>query len=290
MDLPRVISSIPFILICITGALTSYSDIREKKIRNIHLFMTAFPALALYAVSFFTAGSLWQAPLSSAVTATVAGVFFFSINLWRPGDAKLFVTYAFLMPLTGYEQVFALPCVPLFINTFLIGLICFTPVFLWSVLKHPKTLIQAIFMIKDPKNTLIAFMVMISVSWAIPHLLAMTAWHIQPFTRWIIISTLYFLIFRMASYLEEYPQIVIPCVIIGLGLGLRWSPDFYTLEHLTRTVMTLCAYSLGFQLIHNLIRQTRDNKDRVAFAPFLFAGCLASYTPFLGWMLKILHR
>ncbi len=285
-----ITSWVPFVIIFTTGTLTSFLDIRDNKIRNIHLLPVILLSLTLYAVSFLFFGISWDLQITSALTGFLISIIFFINNLWRAGDAKLFTTYALLMPATGYENTFPLPCIPLFINTFLSGLIFLTPLLIWLILTHPKILLKKTFVIKDPVNTLIAFLTMISVSWVIPILLSLEPFHFHPLIQQIIISAIYFLLFRLTSRLEPFPFIVIPTVIIGTLLGLRFSPGFYTIEHISRIITNLCLYSMCSQILHNSLKLSKKSKDRIPFSPFLFAGCLLSYTPFLNWILKILHR
>lgn len=279
-----------FILILNIGILTMFSDLTQRKIKNAHLFLTITVAIIVYTITFIINKTLPTQQLLSTLLAVIISATLYHNKSWRSGDAKLFSTYAFLMPTTEYAAAFPLTCMPLFINTFLLGFLFIMPVFVWIMITSPKSLLQEITIIKRPKNIVIAFLTMLAISWIIPLLLTKNHIHFRPLTQYIVTTTLYYLLFGLTSRLEKFPFIVIPIIITGLYFGIHLSPDFYTLEHISRTITSLCIYSLCSKIIHNFIQINKHNNDRIPFAPFLFTGCLLSYTPFLSWAIKILHK
>ena len=122
---------IPLILI---GVITSYSDIKYGKIKNIHLFLGFLYILSLYFFLFLYSYFVIHQPGNSkylidlAVNGSIAffvGYLLWHFNLWAAGDAKLFFIYSLLIPLEYYSKNFVdyFPSSVLLTDTFLF--ICF---------------------------------------------------------------------------------------------------------------------------------------------------------------------
>ncbi len=282
--------SILFTLIPVIGVLTSFSDIRERKIKNSHLLITSLGALILYTITFATIKTAWLLQLLNAVTGIIIGTSFLINKSWRPGDAKLFIVYALIMPPTGQEHLFLLPCIPLFINTFLLGLCFFTPPLLLTAFRQHKNLIKNFLAIEKPRQKLNAFMATISLSWIIPAVYSSINVPIPLIHHPLIRYLLCFTIWNMAPRLEPYSAFTRAGLLVCLCLGIYVSPESFAIFRIFYLLLMILAYALFFQLLNGIIRSINDPQDRVPFAPFLFLGCLLSYTPFLGWLLKIFHR
>ncbi|MCX5792344.1 MAG: hypothetical protein NTY45_09055 [Elusimicrobia bacterium] len=133
-------------LVC---SATSFSDLREGKIRNKALLAAIAWALTVYvwlSVSRFfipdlTAGIVanslfggsWGRFLlytgMNALSALVCGFLLFHFDLWSAGDAKLFFVLALLLPLKYYFRHYlpVFPAFNLFLNT-----IAAAAVFVWA--------------------------------------------------------------------------------------------------------------------------------------------------------------
>ncbi|MFC1474755.1 prepilin peptidase [bacterium] len=118
------------ILIIFLGIITSYEDIQYSKVRNKLLLLFCFLNTVLLIVDFVNTGpavfhfSIWQIILN-AVCAFLAGYILWKINIWPPGDAKLFAVFSFILPLTYYSES-PLPVFPSFsllINVFAVALV-----------------------------------------------------------------------------------------------------------------------------------------------------------------------
>src|SRR5208337_2339158 len=89
-------------LILIIGLLTTFTDLKSKKIYNQHL---AIGAVAGLAAGAYTAVFGHEDVLYHCVNCLVAfgiGFVLHRTALWKGGDAKLFMLYAFLMPTPVY--------------------------------------------------------------------------------------------------------------------------------------------------------------------------------------------
>jgi len=126
------ILNIPALLML--GVVTSYQDFKEGKIRNrwivisvIYSFFSLGAVALLYRIG---GGSINPEYVKSFFTnlgfSLGFAVFIWLCKLWSAGDAKLFVAYAALIPMSTYKwQISALfPSYVLLINTF-------TPIFVF---------------------------------------------------------------------------------------------------------------------------------------------------------------
>jgi len=139
----RCLFLLPLLVI---GGITSYSDIKYGKIKNIHLFWGFLYTLFLYffliLYSYFVIhqfGNLKYLAelLLNGLIAFIFGYLLWRFNLWAAGDAKLFVIYSLLVPLEFYSKNYIsyFPSATLLIDTFIF--ICFFFLFkmLWKIAK-----------------------------------------------------------------------------------------------------------------------------------------------------------
>jgi Flp pilus assembly protein protease CpaA len=97
--------------IVLFGLATSYSDIRHGKIRNrlvAAAIIYSFLATAAVTLSLVLAGEPVFSGYLPAYTVNIAaalvfGFGFWYAGLWGAGDAKLFVAYSSLVPLSFYS-------------------------------------------------------------------------------------------------------------------------------------------------------------------------------------------
>lgn len=119
----------------VIGIITSISDIKYGKIKNIHLFFGLLYISSLYFFLFFYSYfiihqiSNYKYLIELIINGSIAlfvGYFLWYFNLWAAGDAKLFFLYSLLIPLEFYSENYVLyfPSSVLLVDTFII--ICFT--------------------------------------------------------------------------------------------------------------------------------------------------------------------
>lgn len=95
----------PFIVLL--GIVTSYQDIKTKKIRNKWIITALIVSLVMHVILF----SLGITEVEYGVKlgtfvffSFVIGVFLYMFGLWSAGDAKLFTAYVSLIPLSIYQK------------------------------------------------------------------------------------------------------------------------------------------------------------------------------------------
>jgi prepilin signal peptidase PulO-like enzyme (type II secretory pathway) len=100
------------------GAITSFTDIREGKIRNKHVF----PFILLGILRMLVLDTYGGRGLVNTGIALAAGFGLWHLNLWSAGDAKLFVALAALVPLNEltmqFNNIYGFPSFMVLVNTF----------------------------------------------------------------------------------------------------------------------------------------------------------------------------
>jgi preflagellin peptidase FlaK len=111
-------------LVILLGVLTSYTDIKQGKILNLHIIFFVGVALLTYGFllisgEVFGAGYFWKLLLNILIAFSV-GFVFWNFGLWSAADSKLFAVYSAVIPLTVYSATYYdwFPSLTLLINSF----------------------------------------------------------------------------------------------------------------------------------------------------------------------------
>lgn len=134
-----------FSFILILGVVTSFEDIRTRKIKNKWIAVSAGFVFLFYAFVFLTDETMrpdirrdiLRDMSINGFISLCAGYALWKASIWPPGDAKLFFAYALLVPLPLYNNGYLpyFPSLALLINIFAAGFIYVTLVTLFSDLK-----------------------------------------------------------------------------------------------------------------------------------------------------------
>jgi Flp pilus assembly protein protease CpaA len=121
------------LLLTIFGLVTSYTDIKEGKIKNIWIVLMMLAALI---ANTFITKTFVEKTRESLVNAGLALLFAFSLwyfGFWTAGDGKLFFAYSLLLPITIYKYgiIQHFPSFVLVINSF-------TPVAIYLIITSLK--------------------------------------------------------------------------------------------------------------------------------------------------------
>jgi len=97
------------ILVAILGIITSYTDFKERKIKNKHIAFFLVLFFAFYIARMFLDSSVHVENYTKTYLYNFGLTAIFSIFLWvrnaiPPGDAKLFMVYAAGIPIELYPQ------------------------------------------------------------------------------------------------------------------------------------------------------------------------------------------
>ncbi|MDE2221581.1 MAG: prepilin peptidase [Candidatus Omnitrophica bacterium] len=272
------------LLVLLLGLVTSYTDITEKKIKNVHLIVIGAAAVAL---------GLMQAPPHPAsapdtfvnvLVASAIGIPLFISRMWRGGDVKLFIVYSLLMPATGQEGVFLASPVVLFISSFLAALMIVLPFEIYEVFWTNRLSLKSKEIYWD--NIKLAFLGFASFNWIIfsffyklkffkyPLVVAVFSVLLFPFlNRWVM---------KWAqNALGHWRNIIMLAVMAGFIIHLLFIPREFFWTELGRSVRSIFIFSTIFFIFKCAIDKANVSKERMPFAPMLMIGYYASYTGFL---------
>lgn len=287
-----------FSLILIVGILTTYTDLKSQKIYNHHLIIGAILGIfaTVYTGSFEHENFFLH--IVNGLTAFIIGFLLHRVALWRGGDAKLFTLFAFLMPPPNESTFLLQSTVSLFACSFIFGMIILLPIFIKDILVNRATLATEVFSPIKTQAILAASAMTLFYSW-----LLFPLFHFARLTNPIFNLTIMFLIFSVKYtpmrtvkedlfkrfFKRNLPAMFI-CVVFGYGFRLLIIPETLTLPHLAFYAMTVLFYSILMIGIHSTLDHFKNYKERIAFAPLIFIGCLLSYTPFFIWVTHAIGR
>jgi hypothetical protein len=239
--------SIPFILFL--GIVTSYSDIKYKKIRNKYVIMTLIYAVLslLIATGYAYYKGSGINPhylilfLTNIGVSLLFGVLLWISHLWSAGDAKLFLAYAALVPLKFYKwgSIGIFPSYILLINTF-------TPAFAYFLARliyqlNLKATWQEIKIVFNPKDIFILTLYFIGFYWGISKTLLFMG----------ITSNLVFIIIILFFILTSNVLKKINIYLSGALLFLRIVTDIQSIKSIPWELLSVLAF-LILKLLINL--------------------------------------
>ncbi len=212
-------SLFPFLLILIIGALTSYTDITKRKIKNIHIVVGGMLGLIYYIILFvFDKFSPDYSFFSNLGIAFAISFVLYLFRIWPAGDAKLFMLLAFLF--SRPSQLNLYPSLFLFFNISIIGaLLIILDLIFGKFLPSP---IDSLKIILSKKN-LISFgellIIAFSVTWTRPFLMG-----IIPLSSNIaVILILYSSYGFIYGWIKKLKKKLLPLTLIFLaGIFLRF--------------------------------------------------------------------
>lgn len=149
------------------GVITSYEDTQQNKIRNKYIIAAILLSLIIHLI-LYALGLVNQQYLANMLIqfsiSMIVGFFLYYINWWGAGDAKLYLAYISLIPLTSYKFLsMPFPVFALLINTII-------PVFVYLVFKlliktSSKQKMQALKQVLNWRYILSALISVFSLSW-----------------------------------------------------------------------------------------------------------------------------
>lgn len=259
-------------IILLVGAITTYTDVTHQKIRNRHLLIIHFIIVILYSVLLTTHRLPWSNvyPLNYAV-AIILGFILCYLDLWKAGDAKLFATYAALLPMNHYAPVIPFSSLVLFATTFTLG----TVFVLTSIIITNPFVRNKVFTSKLFKNIIVFAVNSFSLYWIFGYIFSFLKIQAHPLVPIILI---YLLTRSTRKWYRSRNQwlIVTACLLILKYFLVR--ENFFHMPNLIYITLT--------SLIFRMVEKSPRLKERIPYAPFLLVGALLTNTKFLFYILK----
>lgn len=276
------------ILILIAGTLTIYSDIREKKIKNIHLITLQLLAWGYYFILFTRGVAIFTVSFfSNLLFSILLGFIFFAAGLWKAGDAKLFFTYSLLLPGNKYDSLFPFSCILLFFNAFIISFLFYFPLYFKNIASIKETIISHFVSGKIFVFLSRALLITFCISWLLLPLLNLLNLKGNIFLMFILLYGGYTFLFR---FIGVFRNKLFVALIFAIGLLLRFilMPQSFYLTNIINYLKSLITYSLIFYFLRIIVDADEKKNQRVSFAPLLFLGAILSNTNFLNYAIKTL--
>ncbi|MEM4266547.1 MAG: hypothetical protein QW404_00630 [Candidatus Nanoarchaeia archaeon] len=201
------------------GLISSYTDIKQGKIKNKHILIALIYAVVVYLIiiSLSTTQvrvSYFLELIVMGILTLIVGFVIWYIGLWTAGDAKLFFAYSMLIPLSVYKYMH----IPYF-DSFNILINTFVPIsfFLFIALLLRTSLRKKFFFLKEalkPKIVLTLAVSLFALSWCIESLFNIVNLETNYF---ITIPLLFLVIMLLGKFgLKNFIYIIVPLSVIRL--------------------------------------------------------------------------
>jgi hypothetical protein len=232
------------------GAITSYEDYRRKKIRNkwialalmCAIFMLAAITLLLHYQGAAVKADYFSEYLFNLGFSLFAGLVIWFCGMWTAGDAKLFLAYAALVPLSVYKwgYVTHFPAFAILVNTF-------APFFLYHTARmvferSAKDKLQILREILNPKMFLHFVLFVFAFYWLLLYLVNYAPPQYVPILTNLFVSTvILFLILLFFQRVVALDYLYIAAVVSVLAIILDYKKIF-TLSFVENFVLILFLF------------------------------------------------
>jgi len=278
-----------YLLIAITGILTTYTDIRKGKIKNTHLIVILGIAIVLYSV-FFAIGTfkLSLALIINLATGLMLGFVLYTFGTWKAGDAKLFFLYCFLLMQDKNAYVLFLPCFALFANIFLISFIAMLPLSIRDIVYHRKDFFKYMISRQSLTRFIKMWAIFFSLSFFIGPLVAKYIPQNNTIVLFGFILLSYFLC-RLATK-AKYMVLLILILLTGIITKSLFMPEVISLKQIIDFIKYTTGYLIITLILAYIISSEKNKYTRVPFAPFMLLGAAVSTTKFLEFLMAALRN
>ncbi len=286
-----------FSTIILLGALTTYTDIRKRKIFNPHLMI--FAVLGCLMLTYLAIFRHYQVRphIENGLIAFIIGFMMYKADLWRGGDAKLFTLLALLMPSWEHDQVFFSNTISLFACSFIAGMLLLLPELLKTLITDRKKILKTLYQTK--KNLFGGTVRIIFFSWVMFPLYHQLSQYIPDMVNIIfVIAYIYIFIgfkffnshYDFDIYIKKYGLVFLIGLIFGLLVRIWFYPHALNPEAFGHSMIKTLTSILISAALYTSISLLKDYRDRVPFAPLMFIGCLLSYSPFLSSVIRLMSQ
>lgn len=278
-----------YTLLAATGVLTVYTDVKEGKIKNIHILYLLIISTILYLV-LLAAGKLKISLLMPAniVAGLLLGFLLYLTRMWKAGDAKLFFLYSLILTPSKNSYIIFLPCLSLFASIFLISFIALIPLSLKNIFYQKKIFFNNLF---SKKNTILFAKIWL-ISFCVSFLILPVIY--SYFVPSNTIMTLVFILFCYVVYQLlakiRYVTLFAGVLIICAAVRLLLLPELPAIKEIIIFTKYTAGYSAITILISQIISLEEKNYTRLPFSPFMLTGAILTTTPFLKWVIEMFSR
>ncbi|MCF7873780.1 MAG: hypothetical protein K9M00_03005, partial [Candidatus Omnitrophica bacterium] len=245
-----MIAIIFYTLIVITGFLTISTDILRKKIKNKHLVFIA--AIAIFLYIFFGIKGDFKISLPLIINPVIAlmiSLLLYFCDMWKAGDAKLFVVYSLLVYKNNYSATLPLSCFVIFVNTFLISFICLIPYIIKNIIDNKNKMRKKILSKDTLKYLLKIILIAFSISWLIKPVLRLLPFKNIFFLEFTFIYLGYLFIYKYIDKIKSKKTLLILIFAIGLITRYILMPESFQLVNISAYLRRIFQFSLLIYII-----------------------------------------
>ncbi|MFA5336899.1 MAG: hypothetical protein WC330_01040 [Candidatus Omnitrophota bacterium] len=274
------------VLLIIMGALSSYTDIREKKIRNNHLLTIALFAAGGYIIFANSGNFNFLALAANFLIAALIALTLYHFNLWQAGDSKLFLTYSLLLPAAPGTTEGIFPCITLFVNTFLSAFLYVLPFYIYNGIRQRRMLTKRLF----AKESVIYFgrilCISFGISWVAGPFLKLFLGENTIFLNIILVYFCYMLIRKLvAKMLFGYFFFIV--IFTGIAIRAVLFPESFLSENIMVYLMQTISYALIIYLLNSVKLFGQHKQNEIPLAPFMFLGAFLTQLRLLDIAIKV---
>lgn len=239
--------------ILLLGLITSYTDMKEGKIKNKHIIFALIYGLVAYAILVFInwgqlrVGYFIELGIMCALSL-ITGFIMWHVSLWTAGDAKLFLAYTVLVPLSvyNYGHIPYFDSTNILINTFVPAFL-----FLFTILLFKTSLKQKLLFFKKsliPKQVVILTVFLFAFGWIVKIMF----YFIKIPANYFLIMFVLFLLMALFEKITSLSMLKISLVIGVLRLFFDHSvftPSFlinFLILVLAFVIIRFFVLSMGF--------------------------------------------
>lgn len=273
------------------GIVSSYTDIKFKKIKNNHLLIASIAGVIVYLYLLSIAQlKLDIYLLLNPLLALGIGFLFYYCNVWGAGDAKLFAVFCLLLPTKRYSDLFPFPSLAVFANIFLLSTVVILTTSLIQIIKNIKAVSIKAFLLTSLLELIKTFLIILSLSWVISPLLKPLSPYLTPFLYVVILYFSYSFVYTIVDKIKNN-FLVFLIFILGFIFHYFYQPADLTLALFLKHAQRMFSYSLIFyslRTIFELNKKTPTQENIIPFAPLMLIGTLLAATNSLFWIIQTL--
>jgi len=284
------ISQLPLLLLLVVlGARVTYSDFKDRKIKNRDLLLGAAAGVLIYAF-LLVSGRLEIGPLfaGNMALAVVLGLCLYFTDSWGAGDAKFFIVASFLVPSYRFFPILPFSSAVIFLTAFFLSSIYFVLRSAAGIAKNPRAFSETLHLKKLANRLILSFFVLLSLSWVLSVIFQHPALRVAPVWRFIFLYLSYTVLWKISDRFRK-KIFFWASVVAGLTARFLIQPAQMSPEILSGVVLRITVYSLFFHLFNSIIFFDPDKetkRDELFFAPFIFCGAVLAYTDFFCIVLR----
>ena len=226
------------------GIWTSYTDIKKNVIKNYSILLLVLVAIFL---NIFFTKSFVTHTLASAINITIgmiAGVLIWLAGLWSAADAKLFIAFVFLLPITLYIPAISyFPSISILVNSFVpLFLFFFFHLMIKTSLREKKEIVVELVKPRFILHLLLTIFALMSLSYMVTSVFKIP---IDLFLTVIIFFTILWLIEQKFKLRLDYFFIAV--IILSL---VFFHELILTLNFFLNWIIASCSIFFIFFLIY----------------------------------------